>query len=175
MKARTIVLASLLVLVGAAVSFAADPMMGTWKLNEAKSKFGPGTTKNTTVTYEAAGDNVKVTTDGTDGDGKPLHTEWTGKFDGMAYPVTGEATGATRTYKKLNDHTMTFMEEANGKTTLTGRIVISPDRKTRTVTTTTTNSMGNKSAAPPCTTRSSGTSLATENGNPKVPAARNII
>jgi hypothetical protein len=45
-------------------------------------KFGPGATKNSTVVYEAAGDSVKVTTDGTSGDGKPVHTEWTGKFDG---------------------------------------------------------------------------------------------
>jgi len=40
--------------------------MGTWKLNEAKSKLAPGVPKNTTVVYEAAGDNVKVTVDGTD-------------------------------------------------------------------------------------------------------------
>jgi hypothetical protein len=144
MKARTIVLTLLLVLVGAAVCFADDSMMGTWKLNEAKSKFGAGATKNATVTYEAAGDGVKVTTDGTDGDGKAVHTEWTGKFDGMAYPVTGEANGTTRTYKKINDRALTFMEKANGKTTLTGRIVLSADGKTRTVTTTTTNSTGNK-------------------------------
>jgi len=42
--------------------------MGTWKLNEAKSKIGAGSPKNSTVVYEAAGDSVKVTVDGTDGD-----------------------------------------------------------------------------------------------------------
>ena len=40
----------------------------------------------------AAGDSVKVTTDGTDRDGKPVHGEWTGKFDGKDYPVTGDPT-----------------------------------------------------------------------------------
>ena len=49
----------------AALSFADDPQMGTWKLNETKSKFAPGATKNHTVIYETAGDNVKVTADGT--------------------------------------------------------------------------------------------------------------
>ena len=38
--------------------------------------------KNHTVVYAAAGDSVKVTVDGIDGDGKPAHNEWTGKFDG---------------------------------------------------------------------------------------------
>jgi len=35
--------------------------------------------------YEAAGDSVKVTVAGIDGDGKPTHNEWTGKFDGKDY------------------------------------------------------------------------------------------
>jgi hypothetical protein len=78
MKTRTILLTLLLCFVGAAACFAADPQMGTWKLNEAKSKIGEGSPKLTTVVYEAAGDSVKVTVDGTDGDGKPLHSEWTG-------------------------------------------------------------------------------------------------
>ena len=52
--------------------------------------FTPGEGKNTTVVYEAAGDQVKVTIDGTDKDGKPTHNEWTGKFDGNDYAVTGD-------------------------------------------------------------------------------------
>lgn len=58
MKTRTIVLTLALCFVGVAVCFAADANMGTWKLNEAKSKLSPGTPKNTTVVYMAAGDNV---------------------------------------------------------------------------------------------------------------------
>ena len=64
-----------------------DPSMGTWKLNEAKSKIGAGAAKNNTVVYTAAGDSVKVTVDGVDGTGKATHSEWTGKFDGKDYPV----------------------------------------------------------------------------------------
>lgn len=40
--------------------------MGTWKLNEAKSKFVAGATKNNTVVYEAAGNMTKITVDGVD-------------------------------------------------------------------------------------------------------------
>jgi hypothetical protein len=82
MKTRTIILTLALCLVGVVVVFADDANMGTWKLNEAKSTFGPGAPKNHTVVYAAAGYNVKVTVDGTDKDGNPTHTEWTGKFDG---------------------------------------------------------------------------------------------
>jgi len=100
MKKRTLLFTLLLCFVGAGVCFADDPMIGTWKLNEAKSKIGAGSPKNTTVIYEAAGDSVKVTTDGTDGDGKPSHSEWTGKYDGKDYPVTGDPNTDTRSYRK---------------------------------------------------------------------------
>jgi hypothetical protein len=118
--------------------------MGTWKLNEAKSKIGPGAPKNNTVVYQAAGDNVKVTVDGTDSDGKPVHTEWTGKFDGQDYPVTGDPNSDARSYKKVNDHTLDFTVKKAGKVSTTGRIVVAADGKSRTVTATGTDPKGNK-------------------------------
>jgi hypothetical protein len=144
MKARATVLTLALCFVGAAVCFAADGFIGAWKLNEAKSKFSPGTPKNTTVVYEAVGDNVKVTIDGTDGDGKPINNEWTGKFDGKDYPVTGDASSDARSLKKIDDHTITFAVKKGDKVITTGRIVLSADGKTRTVTTSGTDSKGNK-------------------------------
>jgi len=54
---------------------------------------------------------VKVTVDGTDGDGKPVHSEWTGKYDGKDYPVTGIRVRITRSYKKVNDHTLMFTNQ----------------------------------------------------------------
>ena len=144
MKTRTIVLTLLLCFVGATVCFAADVFIGTWKLNEAKSKIAAGSLKNTTVVYEAAGDSVKVTTDGTDGDGKPSHSEWTGKFDGKDYPVTGDPSTDTRSYKTVNDHTLAFTNKKGDKITISGRGVVSADGKTRTVTINGTDSKGKK-------------------------------
>jgi hypothetical protein len=143
-KTRTILLTLLLCFVGAAVCFADDPQMGTWKLNEAKSKIGAGSPKITTSVYEAAGDSVKATLDGTDGDGKPLHSEWTGKFDGKDYPVTGDPNTDTRSYKKVNDHTLASTNKKGDKVTITARGVVSADGKTRTVTITGTDSKGKK-------------------------------
>jgi hypothetical protein len=144
MKAKAIVLALVLGISGLALGFAADAFMGTWKLNESKSKLAPGTPKNTTVVYEAAGDNVKITVDGTDKDGKPAHSEWTGKFDGKDYPVTGDPTADARSYKMVNEHALTFDNKKDGKASLTGRIVISADGKSRTVTTTGKDASGKK-------------------------------
>ncbi len=144
MKTRTIVLTLALCFAAGAVCLASDLQMGTWKLNEAKSKFAPGATKNHTVVYEAAGDNVKVTVDGTDKDGNPAHNEWTGKFDGKDYPVTGDPTSDSRSYKKIDDRTLGLTVKKDGKVTVSGRIVVSADGKTRTVTTNGTDPQGKK-------------------------------
>jgi hypothetical protein len=144
MKIRTIGLTLALCFVAGAVGFASDVQMGTWKVNEAKSKFAPGAPKNHTVAYEAAGDNVKVTVDGTDSAGKPTHNEWTGKFDGKDYPITGDPTADMRSYKQVDDHKLELTVKKDGKVTITGRIVVSADGKSRTVTTTGTDAKGKK-------------------------------
>src|ERR1700756_5129653 len=145
MRTRAFFLTFAVLFVAAAICLAADDVqIGTWKLNEAKSKIGAGSPKNITVVYEAAGDSVKVTVDGTDGDGKPAHNEWTGKFDGKDYPVTGDTGTDTRSYKKVDDHTLAFTNKKGDKVTISGRGVISADGKTRTVTITGTDSKGKK-------------------------------
>ena len=144
MKAKPIVLSLAVCFVAAVVCFASQSHLGTWKLNEAKSKFASGVAKNHTVVYEAAGDNVKVTVDGTDRDGKPTHNEWTGKFDGKDYPVTGDPTSDARSYKMVDDNTLELTIKKGGKVAVTGRIVTSADGKTRTVTTKGTDAEGKK-------------------------------
>ena len=144
MKARTIALTFALCSVGVAAGFAADANLGTWKLNAAKSKIAPGAPKNDTVVYEAVGDSVKITVDGTDGAGKPAHNEWTGKFDGKNYPVTGDPSADARSYTRVDERTLTFASSLAGKATISGRIVVSADGKTRTVTTSGADSTGQK-------------------------------
>ena len=144
MKTRTIVLTLALCFVAGVVCFASDAQMGTWKLNEAKSKFSPGAIKNHTVVYEAAGDNVKVTVDGSDADGKPTHNEWTGKFDGKDYAVTDDPTSDKRSYAKIDERTLGLNVKKGGKLITSGRIVVSADGKSRTVTTRGTDPKGKK-------------------------------
>jgi hypothetical protein len=137
MKTRTILASLVVFLCGAVVGLAAETdlskFMGTWKLNEGKSKFAPGAAKNTSVTYATSGDSIKITTDGMDKDGKPTHTEWTGKFDGKDYPVAGAAEHDSRSYTPASHHSLSMNVKKDGKTIVTGTINLSPDGKSRTV------------------------------------------
>src|ERR1700682_5059626 len=54
-----------------AAKMAMNPHMGTWKLNEAKSKIPAGMNKNTTVVYTEMKDKMKVDVNGVDKEGKP--------------------------------------------------------------------------------------------------------
>ncbi len=144
MKTKTIGLTLALSLLAGAACFAADPQMGTWKLNEAKSKLPREMPKNHTVVYAVAGNKMKVTVDGTLPDGKPTHNDWTGKFDGKYYPVTGDPTSDARAYKKVNANTLELMVKKGGKVTSTGRIVVSADGKSRTINVSGTDAKGKK-------------------------------
>jgi len=144
MKVKMIVFALALFVAGAAVCKADSPHMGTWKLNEAKSHFSTGATKNHTVVYEAAGDDTKVIVDGTAGDGSAVHNEWTGKFNGRYRAVTGSPTADVRAYRKINSRSLSITEKKGGKIVLTGTITVSADGKSRTVRTTATDAKGKR-------------------------------
>jgi hypothetical protein len=134
MKIKTSLLTLILCLAAGAFCFAATPLAGTWKLNEAKSKFTPGTAKNTMVVYkDAGGGKVTIITDGVDASGKPTHGEWTGKFDGKDYPVTGDPNSDARSYRKVDDRTLDFAVKKGGKIGVTGRVIVAADGKSRTV------------------------------------------
>jgi hypothetical protein len=140
MKVRTLVLTLALCCAGATVCVAEDSI-GTWKFNEAKSQVPVSAMKNTTVVYTMQGDNIKCVTDGSR-DGKPIHTEWIGKFDGKDYPLTGDSAADTRSYTKVDDHTIKLANKKAGKVTTGGEIVISKDGKSRTLTTSGTDANG---------------------------------
>jgi len=144
MKTRTVMLTLVMCFVGLTLCFAENPMIGTWKLNEAKSQLSSGSEKNSMVVYEVAGDSIKCAIDGVDGQGKPLHIEWTGKFDGKDYPLTGDPSGDMRAYKKINERTMEGTTKKDGKVTGSSRIVVAADGKSRTVTTNLTDLAGKK-------------------------------
>src|SRR5437870_5508440 len=134
MKSKTLLLTLAVCLATGTACLAANAQMGTWKLNVKKSKLGNGKARNNTVVYSSNLFQTKVTIDGTDEKGKPAHNEWTGRFDGKDYAVTGDPTSDMRSYRKIDDRTMDFTVKKGGKVTITGRIVVAPDGKTRTVT-----------------------------------------
>jgi len=147
MKTRTMFLAVAFCLFTVALSFADNPNIGTWKLNDSKSKIPAGVSKNTTVTYTADGDNMKAVLDGVDGKGNPTHSEWTGKFDGKDYPVTGDPNVDSRSITKVDEHHYKVASKKDGKVVQSGNIVLAPDGKSRTLTISGTNTAGKKTSA----------------------------
>ena len=144
MKIRTMLVTLALCLAAAANCFAASPQMGTWKLNEAKSKIAPGMGKNTKVIYAAVKDKVKVKVEGVDKDGKPTHSVWVGKFDGKVYPVKGNLPYNAMMYKVVNDYTNNITAMKDGKTMWTGTVTVAKDGKSRTVIVNGTDAKGKK-------------------------------
>ena len=144
MKTRITAVVTALSFAAIAACFAANPQMGTWKLNEAKSKVTPGMGKSMTVTYSEQGDKIKVTVDGVDKDGKPTHGVWLGKWDGKAYKSTGNLAWDSAAYKVVNDYTNDITTMKNGKVMWTGHITVAKDGKSRTVTVNGTDANGKK-------------------------------
>ena len=143
MKTKITVVALLISAVAASLCLAADDaFMGTWKLNESKSKIPAGAHKNTTVVYAQSGDEVTITVDGTDPSGKAVHHSWTGKMDGKEHAAKGSDMHDARAYTKVDAHTITYTVMKEGKKIGHGKVVVAADGKSRTVTETDTGADG---------------------------------
>jgi hypothetical protein len=143
----TMILASgLLALAVLAIAQPKDPFVGTWKLNVAKSKYSPGPpSKSSTVTYEAAGPGYKVSVRTEPASGPVQEWSFTTNLDGKDSAVTGNNPNAdTYAAKRIDANTLENVSKMGGKVTLTSRIVVSADGKTRTNTQTGTDAKGQK-------------------------------
>jgi len=134
-----------LVLGAAAVSAQTDPAIGTWKLNPAKSKYDPGPVpKSNTVVITAAGNGIKVSAKGVDGEGKPTSTDYTVAYDRKDVPVTGPPAYDSVSASRIDPNTTQLTRKKNGKVVQTATRAVSSDGKTMTVTTTGTDEKGRK-------------------------------
>jgi hypothetical protein len=122
-----------------------DPVIGTWKLNLAKSKYSPGPPpKSQTVTYEAVGQGIKLTVKIMDADGKPIDIQATANYDGKDHPITGDPNVDTIAWKRIDAYTVESTRKKAGKVMVIATSVISKDGKTRTVTEKGVNAKGEK-------------------------------
>ena len=123
-----IVLLATSLIAGAAV--AADPVVGSWTLDVAKSKFSPGPApKSATRTYAESADGVSLDgkTVGADGKESPLHTVY--KADGKSHPATGHPDADSVMAKSVDARTWDFTLTKDGKTVGTVHRVVSADGK----------------------------------------------
>ena len=125
------------------IAQATDPVVGTWELNVAKSKFSPGPApKSETRTYVVSGQEIKGTAKGVDSEGKAVAVEWTAVDDGKDRPVTGTADLDMLSMKRIDSHTVESTHKRAGKVVATARRTVSKDGKTLTITTKGTNAKG---------------------------------
>ena len=133
---KSLKLPAVILLMGFALSAqAADPRVGTWKLNVAKSTYSPGPApKSLTTKVEAAGDGEKITSEGVRGDDTPIRVEYTAQYDGKDHPITGSPMADTVSLKRLDANTTERTDKKGGKVTQTLTRKVSSDGKTLTVT-----------------------------------------
>jgi hypothetical protein len=141
---RTIIFGTALAALGVHVAAqTADPLIGTWELNIAKSKYNSGPApKSETRTYVVVGQDIKATSEGVDADGKPTSGQWTVNYDGKDRPATGRPDLDALSVKRIDAFTAEFTQKKAGKVIATGTRVISKDGKVMTITTKGTNAKG---------------------------------
>ena len=129
--------------VGAAArAQAPDPLVGTWKLDVAKSTYKPGPApKSATVVIEAAGKGIKVAVDAVMAEG-PMKWGFTSARDGKDTPVTGHPYYETAAATQTSPTEGTTVYKKGGKTVVTAKTSVSKDGKMLTVTSDGTDAKG---------------------------------
>jgi hypothetical protein len=111
-----------------------DPLIGTWKLNLAKSKFD-GPAPAALLTFEAVGQASKVTAESVDAQGNPTKIVLGPYlYDGRPYPASGSSAWDASSYKIINNSTAEIIRTKAGKVVLTETRVLSADGRTLTFT-----------------------------------------
>ena len=127
---------------------ASENWVGTWKLNAAKSHFGSAAvTRTQTLKFEATPAGSKLTSEGTDPQGKPMQGEYTSKFDGKDVVWTGNPSADMACPKRIDDNSYENVWKKGGKATVTAKVAVSKDNKTLTVTQTPTGAQGAAAAS----------------------------
>jgi hypothetical protein len=119
-----------LVLALAVIAVAADPFIGTWKMNTAKAQvIGPGTPdKSSIAKLEAIENGIKFTSDVVNAENKASHMEFTVKFDGKYYPVKDSSVDSVMVNRR-NSRTLEYSFKKDGKVVTTYLAIASEDGK----------------------------------------------
>jgi hypothetical protein len=119
--------------IGTGTAIAADAVVGTWKLNLAKSTFSPGPApKSQTRIYVESPQGMTVTVKTTAADGKESTTTLTFKDDGKSYPMSGNPDIDAVSAKRVDALTLNSTQTKAGATVGTAVRTVSKDGKTLT-------------------------------------------
>ncbi|HVG85124.1 MAG TPA: hypothetical protein VM820_11415 [Vicinamibacterales bacterium] len=123
---------------------AQDQGIGTWRLNVSKTTMSPGPKPvSSTVTIEASDGGIKQVTEQSLGLGASK-SEFTARFDGKDYPIRGNPNADVVALKRVDDRSYEVIGKKGGKVTITSRVTLSADGKTRTVVQTGVDAKGQK-------------------------------
>lgn len=141
-----VVTVALVLVLGGMALAQSNPLIGTWKVNLAKSKYDPGPPPmSETWVFEAwETDGVKLTATGVQADGTRATAGFSGHYDGKDYKNTGNPDIDTAVLKRVNANTTTFTGKKSGKVVGTGKLVVSKNGKMMNVTGTFMNAKGQK-------------------------------
>jgi hypothetical protein len=112
--------------------WAADPFVGTWKVNPAKSKTSYPLEGSFTTKAEGQDSGIEVVEDLVWANGNALQRRWAAKYDSKDYPVEGDPTMDAISLKKINSITIHYAVKKSGKQFASGKWVVSKDGKTST-------------------------------------------
>jgi len=130
----TLALGALLALSSIAIAAdTPDPVVGTWKLDAAKSKGNVPLPKSETRVYTAAPGGVALTWTRVAADDKESTVKTTFKYDGKDYPVTGSPEFDSLSAKRIDAHTIESKQKRMGKDVGTTTRTVSADGKTLTL------------------------------------------
>jgi hypothetical protein len=129
---KTLTVGAILAL-GAGTALAADAVVGTWKLNVAKSTFSPGPApKSQTRVYSESAQGMTVIVKTTAADGKESSTTLTFKEDGKPYPMSGNPDVDMVSLTRVDAFTVHSTQTKAGATVGTAVRTVSKDGKTLT-------------------------------------------
>lgn len=144
---RFVAIAFLAFVGGSTLHAQSNPLVGTWELNTAKSKYDPGPMpKSLTRTVEAQGDGVKYTFAGVAADGNPIAYGFSVQFDGKDNPISGSMPQGADTIsaKRTDSNHYAATLKKGGKVVGTAKVSVSKDGKVTTVDSTGTTASGAK-------------------------------
>ena len=138
-------IAALIIGASGASAQTTEPVMGTWKLDVAKSTYKPGPAPKKLDPDKSSrqGTGLKVAVDAVNGDGTPLKWGFTTMRDGKEEaPVAGNPLFHVVTSTRTSATAGTNVYKKGGKVVMTTNLAISPDGKTMTLTSTGTDAKG---------------------------------
>ena len=145
MRVRLVTLLFTMLLIPMGLLAQNDPLIGTWRLNVAKSTPAP---RSGTIRIEAVQGGIRGVADGVNVRGQATHNEYTAMFDGKDYPWKGTIDGNPNpnqdaiAIRKIDTYTYEATNKLRGQVLTVARWVISRDGRTRTLTVAGKNAQG---------------------------------